>query len=41
MKRDCTIHVAKPVIDIVLCYGVEFLCCLHLMCLFIFLGKFG
>ena len=26
---------------IALCFGVEFLCCLRLMCVFIFLVKFG
>ena len=26
---------------IVLCFGVEFLCCLHLMYVFIFFVKFG
>ena len=26
---------------IVLCFGVEFLCCLSIMCVFIFLVKFG
>ena len=26
---------------IVLCFGVEFLCCLGLMCVFIFLVQFG
>ena len=29
------------VVLIVLCLGVEFLCCHHLMCVFIFYVKFG
>ena len=29
------------VVLIVLCFGVEFLCCLILMCVFIFLVQFG
>ena len=29
------------VVLIVLCFGVEFLCCLSLMCVFIFLVQFG
>ena len=29
------------VVLIVLCFGVEFLCCLRLMCVFVFLVKFG
>ena len=28
------------VVLIVLCFGVEFLCCLQLMCVFILLAKF-
>ena len=27
--------------SVVLCFGVEFLCCLSLMCVFIFLVQFG
>ena len=29
------------VVLVVLCFGVEFLCCLSLMCVFIFLVQFG
>ena len=29
------------VVVLVLCFGVEFLCCLSLMCVFIFLVQFG
>ena len=29
------------VVLVVLCFGVEFLCCLSLMCVFIFFVQFG
>ena len=35
------LKVKDVVVLIVLCLGVELLCCYHLMCVFIFLVKFG
>ena len=39
-RRKCSCENAVVVL-IVLCFGVEFLCCLGLMCVFIFLVQFG
>ena len=34
--RKTSLKSAKAILLIVLCLGVEFLCCLHLTCVFIF-----